>query len=75
MPGLETEDGNLNKLADISVIPYPPEVVSQMLAAYNQEESVRLDVHKSAQAYRAGWRDRSDRLVEYLNETRDKELG
>lgn len=74
LPGLKNAEGMMVKPADLSYIPYPPEIVDQMLSAYWQEESVVVDVKKMAAAYRAGWRDRTDQLVAYLQRTREKEV-
>jgi len=71
LPGLNNAEGMMGKPADLSYIPYPPEIVDQMLSAYWQEESVVVDVKKMAAAYRAGWRDRTDQLAAYLKQTRD----
>ena len=74
LPGLTNAEGMMTKPADLSYIPYPPEIVAQMLSAYWQEEEVVVDVHKMAAAYRAGWRDRSDDLIAHLQQTREKEV-
>jgi hypothetical protein len=44
-----------------------------MLGAYQQGEEAGVDIKKMMAAYRAGWRVRTDRLIEYLRETREVE--
>ena len=66
--------GRSTKPADLSYIPYPPQIVDQMLSAYWQGDSVAVDVKQMAAAYRAGWHDRSDALIAHLQQTREKEV-
>lgn len=73
MPGLYTSDGRAPKSADLSIIPHAPAEVAAMLGAYQQGAEAGVDIKKMMAAYRAGWRVRTDRLIEYLQQTRDVE--
>lgn len=71
MPGLLVPGGMMTKMADLSVILHPPEVVDQMLGAYHQHETESADVRQVMAAYRAGWKARSDDLIAHLQRTRE----
>ena len=68
LQGLYTRDGLINKLAGLSVIPYPPEIVSQLLAAYELGDPAVLEMHEKAAA------QRMEKVCGRLQKMRDKEV-